>query len=245
MMHKTLNYALMGCLLMLFMFPPASQAQTVIRVVGNHTPPARIIQNNTYSGYCFDLVHELAKRLGTEARITDKPFKRSLELMKVGEADMMCGPNKLPEREVYMDYTSYPLPPSRKVFLAHPDSPGVNSYEDLHGKQILSHIGKSYFDRFDNDGSLIKVPVSDYNQAIRMILRKRADILIITEPEADYRMKQSGVKLKKSAYKVEGRNSYITISKHTPIPGLFHRVEKALENMDNDGTIEEILNRYR
>ncbi len=144
-----------------------------------------------------------------------------------------------------MVYTSYPFPPARKVFLVHPDMPVITQYEDLKGKEILIHTGKSYFDRFDNDSSLRKYPVSDYDQAIKMIHANRSDVLIIPEREGDYLMKQLGIRLKKSPYLIKGRNSFITISKKSPILALQKKIEESLIQMDRDGTTEKILDRYR
>ncbi len=77
-----------------------------IVVVGNHAPPFRIIEEGRFYGIYFDIMSEIASRLEIPVEYKEVPFKRALKLMESGAADIMLGPNRTPERELYMVYTN-------------------------------------------------------------------------------------------------------------------------------------------
>ena len=222
-----------------------AQSATVIRVVGNHAPPYRIIQKDQFSGICFDVMKEIGKRIDIPVSFFDQPFKRALYSMEQGKADIMVGPNKTAEREVYMVYTNATVGRASKAFYVHPDSTPIQRYEDLKGKRVVVHRGKLYFNKFDMDTSLKKVVVDSYVQAINMVSKKRADVVIIPELEGDYLIKEHAMDLKKSTLIIEGNQSYIAISKKSPAVTLQKKIEDAMDEIKSDGTMDEILSRYK
>lgn len=228
-------------------FPLISEvnAQTVIKVVGNNAPPFRIFGKNDVSGIYFDVMKEIGKRLDVAIEFDEQPFTRALFSIEHGSADIICGPMYNHNREQYMTYTKAELPQTNKVFYVHPDSPTISKYEDLEFKQIATLRGSVYFDQFDDDQFLHKVPVTSYEQALRKVWLKRDDAVIIPEQEADFLMKQLGLKLKKCSFVVEGRKSYIAISKKSPVLELQSNIEEAMSQIIQDGTMKKILDRYR
>jgi polar amino acid transport system substrate-binding protein len=222
-----------------------AQSVKVLRVVGNHAPPYRIIQGHEFSGICFDVMKAIGKRIGVTVAFFEQPFKRALYSMEQGSADIMVGPNKTTEREVYMVYTKATVGRASKAFYVHPDSTPIQRYEDLKGKLVVVHRGKLYFNKFDMDTSLKKVVVDSYAQAINMVSKKRADVVIIPELEGDYLLKEHAMDLKKSSLIIEGNQSYIAISKKSPAIGLQKKIEDAMDQIKADGTMDEILSRYR
>lgn len=221
------------------------KAQSTITVVGNHAPPFRIIEGTEFSGIYFDIIKEIGKRINVKIKFENQPFKQALFSMKRGVADVMCGPNRNPEREAYMVYLNATLARANKAFYVHPDSPVIMEYADLKDKIIAVHTGKVYFDRFDKDSSLKKEAVSKYEQAIKKVFAKRNDVVIMPEQEGDYLLKQLGIRLKKSPFIVEGKISYITISKKSPVLKLRRKIEEAMNQINADGTVQKILNYYK
>ena len=219
-------------------------AQSTILVVGNHAPPFRIIKGSKFSGIYFDIIKEIGKRINVKIKFENQPFKRALISMKNNRADVMCGPNRNPEREAYMVYLNATLFRFDKGFYVHPDSPVIKKYADLKGKQITVHRGKVYFDQFDRDSSLEKIAVNEYEQAIKMVSWKRTDVVIIPVLEGDYLLKQLGIRLKKSPFIVEGKISYFTISRNSPVLKLRKKIVEAMDQINADGTVLKILNRY-
>jgi len=222
----------------------AAQTVNAIKVVGNHAPPYRIIEGNSFSGIYFDAMKEIGKRIDITIVFKEKPFKRALKLMEYGRADVMLGPNRNPEREAYMVYTEATVGRANKAFYVHPESPLITQYDDLKGKRIVTHRGKKYFDKFDNDGSLEKIVANSYAQAIFMISKRRGDAVIMPENGGDYLLMESNIFLIKSPFIVEGKQSYLTISRKSPVIELQTKIEEAMSEIYSDGTMDKILNQY-
>lgn len=76
--------------LLLCAFPSTVPSKQLIRVVGNHAPPFRIIiDDQDFTGIYFYTAKELAIRIGVESVFYDVPFARSLRMLEYGEADLM------------------------------------------------------------------------------------------------------------------------------------------------------------
>ncbi len=223
----------------------SAEAQTVLRVVGNDAPPYRIIQGREFSGIYFDTIREIGKRLGVQIEFTEAPLKRALMMMETGQADVMVGPNKTPEREAFMVFSNAVFPAENKVFYVHPATPCITRYEDLQGKNIAVYRGAVYFDQFDQDPTLEKQEVGEYAVAIRRVEAKRNDAAIIPELQGDYLLKQLNITLTKCPYVVAGRPSYITIAKKSPALQLQAQIEAVMTALQADGTFTEILKRYK
>lgn len=227
-------------------------AETLVKVVGNHAPPYRIVDGAAFSGIYYDVMKEVAKRLELQVQFVDVPFKRALSLMESGEADIMLGPNRKPERERYMVYTEATLPRENKAFYVNLRARPIERYEDLYKRNVIVHLGKVYFDRFDDDEKLKKLTVQEYIEGIKRISIPLADqprsadfVLIMPEQEGDYLLKTRRFELKKSPYIVQGNLSYITISKKSELLSLKSRIETAVGDLKSEGVFYDILNRYK
>lgn len=232
------------CALMPAPCPAGRHVQTVT-VVGNNAPPFRIIEGQDFFGIYFDAFKEIAKRAGFKVRFVEAPFKRALAMMKQGAADVMLGPNRSPEREAYMAYTAATFPPADKAFYVYPKTARVTAYEDLAHMTLAVQQGKKYFPRLDADRGLRKVKCFDQFQAIEKVLTGECDVVVMPEQEGDYLLLQLGISLDKSPFVVPGETSFITISRTGPAIALRRAIEQAMAQMNADGTMQAILERYR
>lgn len=222
------------------------RAQPELIVVGNDAPPYRIIRNGEFSGIYVDTLQAIAERIGVRLRFIETPFPRALLMMKQGtSADIMLGPNRTPEREEYMIYTSATFPREDKAFYLNPNTPDIRQYEDLLGFKITVKIGQVYFTRFDQDLNQFKEAVSDYAIGINKVIKGRNDLIIMPEQQGDWLLKQMGGGLKKATYKVEGNLSYITLSRQSQAVQYQRAIEDAMQQLEAEGVIDEILARYR
>ena len=231
------------------LLPTAAAADEVYTVAVNNAPPYRIIEKTEtgvrYSGFYIDFIKELAKRTGIRIGFKEVPFKRALVLMERGDADFMLGPNRRPEREVYMVYLDAELTRESKVFYVKKDAPDIAGYDDLADRRIAVLRGSTYFDRFDDDGTLEKIEVADYLTALRMVERGRVGTVIMPELLGDYLIAENGFDLEKGSLVVEGRPSFITISRKSPLLERRQEIEAALSDIKQDGTVARIVDRYK
>lgn len=128
------------------------------------------------------LTRIIAAELGCELHMVYAPLGRRLALMEEGELDFAVGLYKLAEREAYIEFVE---PAYKKDYHLHffqlKNSPvKIETYEDLHGLKIGTKIGSAYFDRFDHDPDIIKIPVATLEQNFEMLLLERVDAVILS-----------------------------------------------------------------
>lgn len=221
-------------------------AENIVNVAINHAPPYRIIDKNYYSGVYVDILKEACKVANIKIKFVELPFIRSLEEMKLGKVDIMLGPNKSKERELYMYFIDeFPFPKESKAFYYTKSDNIINKYDDLYGKKIEVLRGAKYFSKFDSDTKLQKNEITDYYQAFEKIKYGRSDIVIIPELQGDYLLKEKRLILFKSPYLVEGNPSFIAISRNSKNYNfLKDKLYLGLKKINENGDYKKILKKY-
>jgi len=85
-----------------------SEMKTV-RIVSSTWEPYEYEEDGVAKGIGVDVTVEVFKRMGYEATVTFVPFKRALDMIQSGEADMLTDVNKNEEREVYAIFIEEPI----------------------------------------------------------------------------------------------------------------------------------------
>lgn len=221
-------YPLLWCWLAWLL--PAEAAP--LRVAVNNAPPYRIVEAPVYRGYYIELLQAAAKLANLELAFIDVPLKRAFQMLERGEADLMLGPNRTPEREKFLLFLSdAPFPAEDKVFMvAHPDRM-IRSLNDLQGKRIDVLAGAVYHTDIDRASQLNKHELNSYNQALQRLAIDRSDVVIIPEAQADWLTQELGLSLIKSSYRLRGSPSYMAWSKATYDANLAHRLSLGMQQV--------------
>ncbi|WP_341898074.1 transporter substrate-binding domain-containing protein [Ferrovibrio terrae] len=234
------------------LFAGSASAQTAgpqtARVLINDAPPYRIVGSANgapyYTGIYVDILRLVAAETGLQLDFIELPFARAFRVMQAGEADIMLGPNRSAEREGYLHYLEPPLPQEPKIFLQARTASPIRGYDDLQGRSIAVLRGATYFDRFDADEGLARIAVDDYTAALRLAVVGRVDAAIMPELQALWLLRQTGFPLQMSPYRVPGRDSYIVVSRQSPMVQQVASLEAALHRVVASGAVRRILERY-
>ncbi|WP_020408462.1 substrate-binding periplasmic protein [Hahella ganghwensis] len=216
-----------------------------VRVAVNNAPPYRIIDDSQVGGLYIDIFNALADRLRWHVIYEEVPFPRALHMMEFGQADIMLGPIRRPEREAFMDYSIPAFPPERKLFLVKSQEQLIHSYQDLKDKNIGTLRGSVYFIRFDRDKSLTKIEGSNYRNLLRMLEFGRLDTVIIPELLAVALQKEMGLQFLASPYTIPGETSYITLSRKSLLKEHVREIKEALDQLKSDQTYSRLVDKYR
>ena len=202
------------CCLFLNLFPPTQAAP--LRVVVNHAPPYRIIDAPHYTGYYIDLLKLGAAEAGLELEFVSVPLKRAFQMLEHGEADLLLGPNRTPERETFLVFLrEAPFPAEDKVFIvAHPQLL-IRNMADLQHKRIDVLAGAVYHPDIDRAGELHKHELKSYEQGLQRLMRDRSDVVIMPEAQADWLIHSLQLPLLKSPFHLRGSPSFIAWSRVT------------------------------
>jgi polar amino acid transport system substrate-binding protein len=220
----------------------------IIKVVGNSSPPARIFKDgDVATGFYFDIMNAIATRQNMRLQFICTSFDMSFKMLKMGEAHVMIGPNKTPQREQDFIFSNLPLRPAKKVFYVSTSSDPIIRYEDLYGYILITMKNTFYSKEIATDTKLVRVEITNYKTGIEMIKdsnnTSKRYVLIMPENQGDFLLEELQIDLVKSPFYIQGNSSYIIYSKQTPKPAIT-AIEEGLKNIMDDNTYDQILCMY-
>jgi polar amino acid transport system substrate-binding protein len=238
----------------LFIFATWSLGQQNGRIVmvTEEWPPFRINDDSSPSGFRgidIDIVNALSEKLGVTIEIQRYPWARALEFMRSGQADMITGIAYAADREQFIYYIPLSYYAVRPVFYTQKGKGSqFQSYQDLYGPSTGYSLNSVYFEPFDSDTKINKMGLSTEIQLLKVLALGRLDIIIGTDPNVSYDISRLGYqeKLEPTSYQPPDKTElFIAISRKSPAMAQAQNIETALRTMLSDGTIDEIIMKYR
>lgn len=236
------------------MAQPASAGRPVIRYAIFPAPPFMIgaaNESEPVRGIDVEIVNEIARRLDCDIKYLRAPWIRCLDLMKTGRADLLSSAFKTPERREYMEYLSDPFLRSLPIAFYFRKGSGfsINHYEDLYQFKSVGVLkGGSYFERFDQDEKVAKVPVISQDQLFPMLVSGRLDIIAGYVDTENYRLAHEGYQGKVERSTFEIRNPvevYLAISKKSPWRGRIAEIDQIHHQLLKEGFIQKVIDKYQ
>lgn len=234
----------------------ASQAAAAIAKVSlgvDHGPPySHISESGEITGVIVDILQVMQQQLDFKLELVGCPFSRCIRMLEHGEVNAMGGLILTPERQQLMQFVTppYMVMTSSFVFYArHESKLDIKSYDDLYGKKIAIMRGAVYFKRFNEDDSLIKVPVLTEKTAIDLLIKGRVDLVVGIESTTDHAMSvlnQPANKLVKMDYRhSDAIYGYLAFSKQFANTPLAEKIDASLQRMAENGQLSEIVAPYK
>jgi polar amino acid transport system substrate-binding protein len=78
---------------------PMSVAQSKVTIIAGDVPPFAMMEGGQGKGVAYDIVKEMAKRVGHSGAISVQPFARMLEAPKTDNNVLVLSPGRTPARE--------------------------------------------------------------------------------------------------------------------------------------------------
>ena len=224
----------------------AAQVKTVkegvLTMATNATfPPYEYYEGNEIIGIDVDIADAIAKKLGLELKIEDMEFNSIIIAVTQGKADIgLAGMTVMEERLDEVNFSdSYATGIQAIIVAKDSDIQGV---DDLKGKKIgvqLMTTGDIY--ATDDFG---KENVEAYNKgadAVMALKQGKVDAVIIdNQPALAFVRETEGLKVLDTQYKVEDYAA--ALSKDNE--GLLTAVNGALAELEQDGTLQSIIEKY-
>lgn len=205
-------------------------------------PIARFQNGAVAGGIVKDFGDVLAQRLGRRAVYLNADVPEVTPMLSSGRADGMC--YVLPFW-IDGDYDwSAPLFPDAEMLAARTDMPHLRSLKDLRDKQVGTVAGYRYHrveqvlgDRFR------RVDAANMEANIQQMVSGKVPYTMISEATLNYQHRiHTGMKVRGdlvfSAYKAQ-----CAFSQKSQVP--FTEISRAIDTLIKDGSIDQILARYR
>ena len=200
--------------------------------------PYEYYEDGKVVGVDIDIAKEIAKELGKELVIKDVSFDFVINEVKSGKADFAAaGISITPEREKEVDFT-IEYTTSNQVVVVKKGSP-ITKFDDIKDKKIAVQLG-SVADLYveENYKKATIVPHKKYLSAVEDVKTNKADCIIMDElPAKAIVAENDNLKILDG---VLFQDKYGMIVKKGN-DELKDKINKVLERMKNDGTIDKLV----
>ncbi|MBQ7037241.1 MAG: transporter substrate-binding domain-containing protein [Clostridia bacterium] len=204
-------------------------------------PPYEYKEGEKFVGIDIEIAEAIAKELGTTLEVVDMEFDSIIASVQKGEVQVgIAGMTVTEDREKEVNFThSYAT--GVQVVIVKADS-SIASLEDLEGKKIGTQLGTTG-DMYSKDDYGEENVTSYGKGADAIIALKGGDVdavIIDNEPAKAFVAENEGLKILETEYAVE--DYAIAVSKDNAT--LLADINKALEKLTADGTIDSIIAKY-
>lgn len=210
----------------------------------NHAMPFVDVQNGELKGGILkDLGEAIATRVGRQARFVVVPARRISAAMARGEADGLCytTPHWIDGASLHW---SRPLFDYVGVIARRSDAAPITQLAELAGVPVGTVAGYVYTEMEQALGDdFLRDDAPDMGRNLAKLIAGRTRYALTEKLTLDYARReapQAGLQL---ALQTTNYPTYCTFSKHRGLP--LQGLDRALDTMVVDGSLERLLTRYR
>lgn len=218
----------------------------LIMATNAYFPPYEYYEGNEIVGVDVEIAQAIADKLDLELQIEDMEFDSVITSVQTGKVDMgLAGLTVTPDREKSVAFSQSYATGIQSVIVR--EDSDIKSLDDLNGKKIgvqLATTGDIYASSSPEDGGFGEENVEKYNKgndAVMALTQGKVDAVIIdNEPAKSYVASTSGLTILDTEYAVE--DYAICMNKNNT--ALQQAVKQALTELNDDGTLQKILDKY-
>ncbi len=205
--------------------------------------PFSFIKNDTITGFDIDVITHVAKRLEKKIVIKDMPFDALIPEIQLGTIHVIAaGLVSTPEREKRIFFTKPHLGGDPLVIIS-PINKSLKTTDELTGKQVVVNEGFTadyYVSALDGP---IVTKLLTVNEAILSLEAGQSDAFVSARSAVLPFLQQYSNGKYHVAIIPDTEELYVLgISKK--YPELFAQIQKALEKMEEDGTLATIKKKW-
>lgn len=205
-------------------------------------PPYEYKDGDQVVGIDADIAQALADKLGLKLEIQDMDFSSLITAIQAGKVDIsLAGMTVTEERKQNVDFTDSYATGVQVIIVK--DGSDITSVDDLANDKIIGvqegTTGHLYCS--DDYGEDHVIAYTNGATAVQALLQDKVDCVVIDQqPAEEFVEANAGLKILDTEYVVE--NYAAAVSKDNP--ALTAALNKALQELKDDGTIQSILDKY-
>jgi cystine transport system substrate-binding protein len=221
-----------------------SAKKLVIGLEGDWQPFSYHDSSDKLVGYDVEVGQNVAKKLGVEADIVEAAWDGLFAGLSSGTYDVVInGVDVTEERQKTFDFSD-PYAYDHTVLVTKADNTTINSFEDLKGKKTANSIGSSYMDLGEQYGATVS-GVETLSETMELVKNGTVDATINAQTSVQDYLKTTGeTSLKVVAVSADATSYAIPMVKNDDNKTLEAAVNKALQEMRDDGTLAQLSQKY-
>ena len=205
-------------------------------------PPYEMVADDgSFEGIDIEVADAIAKKLGLELQVDDMDFDAALLAAQNGKSDMvMAGVTVTDARLKVMDFSDTYAEGIQSIIV--PEDSDIASADDLTGKAIGTQRGTTgYIYCTDDFGEDNVIAYDDGLTAVQALNNGQVDAVVIDNaPAQEFVAANPGLKILDTAYAQE--DYAIGVAKGNT--QLLDAINGALEELQADGTLQAIVDKY-
>ncbi|WP_110113848.1 amino acid ABC transporter substrate-binding protein [Bacillus sp. CGMCC 1.16541] len=209
---------------------------------GTYPPFTFHDESGKLTGFDVEIAEEVAKRLGVEVKFMETQWDGMFAGLDTKRFDMIANQVGIrPDREEKYDFSD-PYIASAAVLIVAKDNEEITKFEDLKGKKAAQSLTSNYGDLAKSYEAEL-TGVEGFNQAMELITSKRVDGTINDKLSfLDYTKQRPNAPVKVVDEAEDAAESGLMFRKDSG--KLVEEVNKALKEMQEDGTYKEISDKW-
>jgi cystine transport system substrate-binding protein len=213
-----------------------------IGLEGDWQPFSYHDENDDLVGYDVEVAKGVAEKLGVEAKITEAPWDGLLTGLSTGVYDIVVnGVDVTEEREKTFDFSD-PYAYDHIDLVTLKDNDEITSFDDLKGKKTANSTGSTYAEMGEQYGAEVS-NVPTLAETMTLVLNGTVDATINADTSVQDYLHTTGETNLKVAVQSDDVTEY-AIPMKKGSDSLKEAVNKALQEMRDDGTLAQLSEKY-
>ncbi len=220
------------------------KGEIVVAMEGTWAPWTYHDENDNLVGYDVEVAQKIAEKLGVKVTFVEGEWDGLLAGLDAGRYDIMVnGVDITEERAEKYDF-SIPYAFNRTAVIVSGDNTEIQSLEDLKGKHTANTISSTYAALAESYGAEV-TGVDDLNQTFELLLAGRIDATLNAEVTFyDYMSQHPEANVRIAALTEEATHVAIPMRKGEETAALREAIDKALQELHDDGTLKALSEKY-
>jgi polar amino acid transport system substrate-binding protein len=246
--HKPLRRALLlGALGSLA--APALAGPRELLVVGAHFARVYERANEQFTGMGPDILRSLAPDLGQPLHFDLFPWARAQSMVAQGQADLLVGPYKSPERLALFTFSDKPFYVDEMLFYGRANTPWTwdGNYTSLRDKRVVAINGWAYGDDFDAARKLMNISLTNsVEAALAMLAHGRIDLFATNRRNTEPVVSLLGLEGKVAPLSrlIATQRGYFAVPKRPEYDYVMERLNRAFNAFIDAGELKKTGRRY-
>ncbi len=210
---------------------------------GTYAPYSYHDETGELVGYDVEIGKAIAEKLGVEAEFVETNWDSLIAGIDVNRYDIVMNQVSITEERLAKYDFSTPYTVTNAVLIVGKDNNELKTFEELKGKIAAQSLTSNYGALAESFGAEIISTDGMFSKAIELVSTGRADATINDEASFyDYLKQQPDAAVKTVAELDEASENAVLIRKGNET--FVAAVNKALEELTQDGTLAEISDKY-
>lgn len=205
--------------------------------------------NGEFAGMAVELIRLLAQRHGYHVRFQIYPWRRALEVVAGGQADMLAAAYKTAERQRVMRYSQQDFFRDDVAFYARADALPAwqGDYALLAGRRIAVINGWAYGPAFTQAAPQLLISVTNsVENGLKMLARGHVELFASNRRDTEPVIKALGLEDRVTALAplIEVMHAYFTYPLAPRYSGLAAQMDQLLAEMKKNGELQRLARRH-